>query len=304
MARVVRCSLIQAKNVLPADVDGTGASLAAIKQAMIVKHVAMVRAAAADGAQIVCLQEIFNGPYFCAEQTARWHEFAERVPGGPTVQLMISLAKELGVALVVPLYEVEDGEVEDGEAEGAKIFYNSAAVIGRDGAFLGKYRKAHIPHAAPGFWEKFYFSPGNLGFPVFDLGFCKIGVYLCYDRHFPEGARVMGLNGAEILFNPSAVIAGPNDFLWKIEPPALAVANGYFVAAINRVGTEAPWNLGEFFGQSYFCNPRGKIIAEASRNQDEIVTADLDLDLIAEVRRAWPFYRDRRPELYGDLVKP
>ena len=279
MARVVRCSLIQAKNVLPADVDGTGASLAAIKQAMIVKHVAMVRAAAADGAQIVCLQEIFNGPYFCAEQTARWHEFAERVPGGPTVQLMISLAKELGVALVVPLYEVEDGEVEDGEAEGAKIFYNSAAVIGRDGAFLGKYRKAHIPHAAPGFWEKFYFRPGNLGFPVFDLGFCKIGVYLCYDRHFPEGARVMGLNGAEILFNPSAVIAGPNDFLWKIEPPALAVA-------------------------SYFCNPRGKIIAEALRNQDEIVTADLDLDLIAEVRRAWPFYRDRRPELYGDLVKP
>ena len=114
----------------------------------------------------------------------------------------------------------------------------------------------------------------------------------------------MGLNGAEIVFNPSAVIAGPNDFLWKIEPPALAVANGYFVAAINRVGTEAPWNLGEFFGQSYFCNPRGKILAEASRNQDEIVTADLDLDLIAEVRRAWPFYRDRRPELYGDLVKP
>jgi N-carbamoylputrescine amidase len=299
MARVVRCSLIQAKNVVPADLDGAGASLAAIKQAMIVKHVAMVRAAAADGAQIVCLQEIFSGPYFCTEQTTRWHDFAERIPGGPTVQLMCSLAKELGVALIVPIYEVEDGE-----AENSGIFYNSAAVIGRDGAFIGKYRKAHIPHAAPGFWEKFYFRPGNLGFPVFDLGFCKIGVYLCYDRHFPEGARVMGLNGAEIVFNPSAVIAGPNDFLWKIEPPALAVANGYFVAAINRVGTEAPWNLGEFFGQSYFCNPRGKIIAEASRNQDEIVTADLDLDLIAEVRRAWPFYRDRRPELYGDLVKP
>jgi N-carbamoylputrescine amidase len=211
----------------------------------------------------------------------------------------MSLARELGVALIVPLYEVADAENKDGV-----VFYNSAAVIGRDGAFIGTYRKAHIPHAAPGFWEKFYFRPGNLGFPVFDLGFCKLGVYLCYDRHFPEGARVMGLNGAEIVFNPSAVIAGPNDFLWKIEPPALAVANGYFVAAINRVGTEAPWNLGQFFGQSYFCNPRGKTLAEGARNQDQIVTADLDLDLIAEVRQAWPFYRDRRPDLYSDLVKP
>jgi N-carbamoylputrescine amidase len=266
---------------------------------MVQKHIAMVRAAAADGAQIVCLQEIFSGPYFCAEQTARWHDFAEPVPDGPTVRRMSALALELGVALVVPLYEIEASE-----NEADNVFYNSAAVIGRDGAFLGKYRKAHIPHAAPGFWEKFYFRPGNLGFPVFDLGFCRIGVYLCYDRHFPEGARVMGLNGAEILFNPSAVIAGPNDFLWTIEPPALAVANGYFVAAINRVGTEAPWNLGQFFGQSYFCNPRGKIVAEGSRDKDEIVTSDLDLDLIAEVRRSWPFYRDRRPELYGDLVKP
>jgi beta-ureidopropionase len=299
MARIVRCSLVQTKNVVPAGLEGTGASLSTIKQAMIDKHLPMVRAAATDGTQIVCLQEIFNGPYFCAEQTPRWHPFAERIPDGPTVQLMCSLARELAVALIVPIYEVEDGETEDG-----KIFYNSAAVIGRDGAYLGKYRKAHIPHAAPGFWEKFYFRPGNLGFPVFDLGCCKVGVYLCYDRHFPEGARVMGLNGAEIVFNPSAVIAGPNDFLWKIEPPALAVANGYFVAAINRVGTEAPWNLGEFFGQSYFCNPRGKVLAEGSRDRDEIVTADLDLGLIAEVRQAWPFYRDRRPDLYGDLVKP
>jgi N-carbamoylputrescine amidase len=299
MARVIRCSLIQASNVVPADLDGAAASLAAIKHAMVQKHISMVRTAAADGAQIVCLQEIFSGPYFCAEQTTRWHNFAERIPDGPTVQLIMSLARELGVALIVPLYEVADAENKDGV-----VFYNSAAVIGRDGAFIGTYRKAHIPHAAPGFWEKFYFRPGNLGFPVFDLGFCKLGVYLCYDRHFPEGARVMGLNGAEIVFNPSAVIAGPNDFLWKIEPPALAVANGYFVAAINRVGTEAPWNLGQFFGQSYFCNPRGKTLAEGARYQDQIVTADLDLDLIAEVRQAWPFYRDRRPDLYSDLVKP
>jgi len=236
---------------------------------------------------------MFNGPYFCAEQAPRWYDYSERIPDGPTVQTMIRLARELSVALVVPLYEAADGG----------IFYNSAAVIGRDGAFLDTYRKMHIPHAAPGFWEKFYFRPGNLGFPVFDLGFCKIGVYLCYDRHFPEGARVMGLGGAEIVFNPSAVIAGPGEYIWKIEQPSLAVANGYFVGSINRVGTEAPWNLGHFFGQSYFCDPRGRVVAEGSREKDEIVTADLDLDLITEVRRTWQFYRDRRPEFYGELVK-
>jgi len=294
MARVVRCSLIQAKNVVAAGLDGAGASLAEIKQAMVDKHVGMVRAAAAEGAQVVCLQEIFYGPYFCAEQTTRWYDSTELVPEGPTTQLMMGLAKELGVALVVPVYEVEE--------EG--VFYNTAAVIGRDGSYLGKYRKTHIPHVAPGFWEKFYFRPGNLGYPVFDLGFCKIGVYICYDRHFPEGARALGLNGAEIVFNPSATVAGLSEYLWKIEQPAHAVANGYFVGAINRVGTEEPWKIGEFYGQSYFCNPRGKIVAEGSRDKDEIVTADLDLEMIAEVRRIWQFYRDRRPDMYGDLVKP
>jgi beta-ureidopropionase len=294
MARVVRCSLIQAKNEVPAGLDGAGASLAEIKQAMVDKHVGMIRTAAKDGAQIVCLQEIFYGPYFCAEQTTRWYDSTELVPEGPTTQLMMKLAKELGVALVVPVYEVEE--------EG--VFYNTAAVIGRDGAYLGKYRKTHIPHVAPGFWEKFYFRPGNMGYPVFDLGFCKIGVYICYDRHFPEGARALGLNGAEIVFNPSATVAGLSEYLWKLEQPAHAVANGYFVGAINRVGTEEPWKIGEFYGQSYFCNPRGKIFAEGSRDKDEIVTADLDLDMITEVRRTWQFFRDRRPDMYGDLVKP
>ncbi len=293
MARVIRCSLIQAKNDVPPVPEGAGASLGEIKQAMIEKHLSMIRAAAAAGARIVCLQEIFNGPYFCAEQATRWYDSAERVPEGSTVQTMMALARELGVALVVPLFEVEE----------SGLFYNSAAVIGRDGSFLGTYRKMHIPHAGPGFWEKFYFRPGNLGFPVFDLGFCRIGVYLCYDRHFPEGARSLGLHGAEIVFMPSAVIAGPSEALWRIEQPALAVANGYFVGSINRVGTEAPWNIGAFFGQSYFCNPRGTILAEGSRDQEEIVTADLDLDMIAEVRRSWQFYRDRRPEMYGELVE-
>ncbi len=224
--------------------------------------------AASEGAQIVCLQEIFNGPYFCAEQSVKWYETTEPVPGGPTVTLMQSLAKELRIAMVVPVYEVEQ--------EG--IFYNTAAVIQNDGTYLGKYRKTHIPHVAPGFWEKFYFRPGNLGYPVFDLGFAKIGVYICYDRHFPEGARCLGLNGAEIVFNPSATVAGLSEYLWKLEQPAHAAANGYFIAAINRVGTEPPWNIGEFYGSSYFANPRGQIIAQATRDQDEVLTADLDLD--------------------------
>ena len=288
MPRIVRCSLIQATNVVPPE-----SPLSDIKQAMIEKHVALITEAAAAGARVVCLQEIFNGPYFCAEQNPRWYESTEAVPTGPTVTLMRQLAKELRIALIVPVYERE--------AEG--IFYNTAAVIHNDGSYLGKYRKTHIPHVAPGFWEKFYFRPGNLGYPVFDLGFVKIGVYICYDRHFPEGARALGLNGAEIVFNPSATVAGLSEYLWKLEQPAHAVANGYFIGAINRVGTEAPWNIGEFYGSSYFCDPRGQIIAQASRDKDEVLTADLDLDMISEVRRTWQFFRDRRPDMYQDLVK-
>ncbi len=289
MARIVRCSLIQARSVEIAE-----RPLAEIKQAMIDKHVPLIRQAAAAGSQIVCLQEIFYGPYFCAEQTTRWYDSTESIPNGPTTKLMQELAKELHIAIVLPIYEI------DGEG----IYYNTAAVIDSEGKYLGKYRKTHIPQVAPGFWEKFYFRPGNLGYPVFDLGFCKIGVYICYDRHFPEGARALGLNGAEIVFNPSATVAGLSEYLWKLEQPAHAAANGYFVGAINRVGMEAPWNIGEFYGQSYFCDPRGQIIAQASRDKDEVLTTDLDLDKIAEVRRTWQFYRDRRPDMYGDLVKP
>jgi len=289
MARIVRCSLIQTTSVEIAE-----RSLAEIKQAMIDKHVPLIRQAAAAGSQIVCLQEIFYGPYFCAEQTTRWYESTEPIPNGPTTKLMQELAKELHIAIVLPIYEV------DGEG----IYYNTAAVIDSEGKYLGKYRKTHIPQVAPGFWEKFYFRPGNLGYPVFDLGFCKIGVYICYDRHFPEGARALGLNGAEIVFNPSATVAGLSEYLWKLEQPAHAAANGYFVGAINRVGMEAPWNIGEFYGQSYFCDPRGQIISQASRDKDEVLTTDLDLGQIAEVRKTWQFYRDRRPDMYGDLVKP
>lgn len=288
MPRLVRCSLIQAANAALPE-----ASLDATKQAMIDKHLAYIRQAAGAGAQIVCLQEIFYGPYFCAEQSTKWYDFTEAVPDGPTMRLMQEAARRYHLALIVPVYEREQ--------EG--VYYNTAAVVGSDGTYLGKYRKTHIPHVAPGFWEKFYFRPGNLGYPVFDLGFAKIGVYICYDRHFPEGARALGLNGAEIVFNPSATVAGLSEHLWKLEQPAHAVANGYFVGAINRVGTEPPWNIGEFYGSSYFCDPRGRIIVQASRDRDEVLTADLDLDMIGEVRKTWQFFRDRRPDMYEPLVK-
>jgi beta-ureidopropionase len=288
MPRIVRSSLIQAANAAPPD-----APLAKVKQAMMDKHETYIAQAAQAGSQITCLQEIFYGPYFCAEQETKWYDFTEQIPGGPTIKRMQELAKKHKMALVVPIYEVEQ--------EG--IYYNTAAVIDGAGNYLGKYRKTHIPHVAPGFWEKFYFRPGNLGYPVFDLGFVKIGVYICYDRHFPEGARALGLNGAEIVYNPSATVAGLSEYLWKLEQPAHAVANGYFVGAINRVGIEPPWKIGEFYGQSYFCNPRGQIIAQASRDKDEVLTADLDLDQIKEVRQTWQFFRDRRPDAYSDLVK-
>jgi beta-ureidopropionase len=288
MPRIVRCALIQATCTTP-----TSESLDKIKRDAIEKHLKLIGEAAAKGAKIVCMQEIFTGPYFCAEQSSRWYGMVEKIPDGPTVQLMRDIAKKHGIALIVPIYEEEM----------TGIYYNTAAVIDADGQYLGKYRKHHIPHTAPGFWEKFYFRPGNLGYPVFKTQFADIGVYICYDRHFPEGARALGLAGAEIVFNPSATVAGLSEYLWKLEQPAHAVANGYFVGAINRVGTEAPWNIGEFYGQSYFCDPRGRIFAQASRDRDEVLTADLDLEMIAEVRKTWQFFRDRRPDMYESLVK-
>ncbi|NOY42037.1 MAG: acyltransferase [Planctomycetes bacterium] len=288
MPRVVRGALIQATLCEPAT-----SPLEKIKRAMIDKNVDMLEQAAAQGAQVACLQELFYGPYFCAEQDAKWYGLAESVPEGPTIKLMQGLAKKLRMVLVVPVFE------EDLPG----VYYNTAAVIDADGSYLGKFRKMHLPHCEPGFWEKFYFRPGNLGYPVFDTQVGKIGVYLCYDRHFPEGARCLGLNGAEIVFNPSATVAGLSEYLWKIEQPAHAVANQYFVGALNRPGVEEPWCIGEFYGQSYFCDPRGQILAEASRDQDEIVVVDMDLDLIREVRKTWQFFRDRRPETYGKTVE-
>jgi N-carbamoylputrescine amidase len=289
MPRTVRCGLIQTRNVL-----GPDRPLAAIKKAMLDRHTALIGDAARQKVRILCLQELFYGPYFCAEQETRWYELTEQVPNGPTVKAVQRLAKKHGMVIVAPIYEEEQ----------PGVYYNTAAVIDADGKFLGKYRKTHIPHCKPGFWEKFYFRPGNLGYPVFETAFAKVGVYICYDRHFPEGARALGLNGAEIVFNPSATVAGLSEYLWKLEQPAHAVANGYFIGAINRVGNEAPWNIGEFYGTSYFCDPRGQIIAEGPRDKDAVVVADLDLDMIEEVRSVWQFFRDRRPDAYGPLIAP
>ena len=288
MARIVRGGLIQATLSEPAT-----SPVAKIRSSMIDKHLAMIAEAANQGAQVVCLQELFYGPYFCAEQTAKWYEMTERVPDGPTIQLMAGIARKHEIVLVVPVYEEDQ----------AGVYYNTAAVIDADGSYLGKFRKMHIPQCNPGFWEKFYFRPGNLGYPVFDTRVGKVGVYICYDRHFPEGARCLALNGAEIVFNPSATVAGLSEYLWKLEQPAHAAANGYFVGAINRPGWEEPWRIGEFYGQSYFCDPRGQILQVGKRDADDIVLADMDFDLIREVRNTWQFFRDRRPETYGEIVQ-
>jgi beta-ureidopropionase len=289
MPRTVRGGLIQATLTEP----GT-APIEKIKRSMIDKHVALIEQAAKKGAQVVCLQELFYGPYFCCDQDTKWYNLVERIPDGPTTRLMMDLAKKHRMVLVVPMYE------EDLPG----VYYNSAAVIDADGTYLGKYRKMHIPHVAPGFWEKFFFRPGNLGYPVFDTAVGKVGVYICYDRHFPEGARCLGLNGAEIVFNPSATVAGLSEYLWKLEQPAHAVANQYFIGAINRPGFEEPWRFGEFYGTSYFCDPRGKLLCEGKRDDDDVLVADLDLDLIREVRNTWQFFRDRRPDSYEEMVRP
>jgi beta-ureidopropionase len=288
MARIVKCGLIQAKNACSTDEP-----IEKIKQANIEKNLKYIEEAASAGVQIICMQEVFTTPYFCAEQNTHWYDSVEAIPDGPTVRLMQEVARKHSMVIIVPIYEEEI----------TGVYYNTAAVIDADGRYLGKYRKNHIPHTAPGFWEKFYFKPGNLGYPTFETAFARIGVYICYDRHFPEGARALGLNGAEIVFNPSATVAGLSEYLWELEQPAHAVANGYFVGAINRVGHEQPWDIGEFYGKSYFCSPRGKIIAQASRDSDELVVADLNLDEIREVRNVWQFFRDRRPETYDELVK-
>lgn len=286
MPRIIKSGLIQMS--LPMT-EGEG-TIQEIMDAMFQKHIPYIEKAGEAGVQILCFQEIFKTPYFCSSHDKKWYDTAEPIPG-PTTDLLAEYAKKYDMVIIASLYEKEQ----------AGVFYNTAAVIDADGTYLGKYRKHHIPHTN-GFWEKFFFKPGNLGYPVFQTKYAKVGVYICYDRHFPEGARCLGLNGAEIVYNPSATVAGLSEYLWKLEQPAHAAANGYFMGCINRVGEEKPWNLGKFYGQSYFVDPRGQIIAEASRDDDELLISEFDLDLIDEVRATWQFFRDRRPETYGPLT--
>lgn len=287
MARKVKIGLIQMANKVP-----TEKSCAEHAKGMIEAHIPYIEKAGKAGVNMLCMQEIFTGPYFCPSQDTKWYGLAEKIPDGPTTKLMQEYAKKYNMVIVVPIYE----ELMTG------VYYNTAAVIDADGKYLGKYRKNHIPQVA-GFWEKFFFKPGNLGYPVFDTAYGKVGVYICYDRHFPDGARCLGLNGAEIVFNPSATVAGLSQYLWELEQPAHAAANGYFIAAINRIGKEAPWNIGEFYGSSYVASPRGKIVAQASKDKDELLITEVDFDEIREVRDLWQFYRDRRPETYGKITE-
>jgi beta-ureidopropionase len=289
MPRIVRAGLIQATLSEPST-----SATEKIKKSMIDKHVALTAEAAGKGVQVLCYQELFYGPYFCAEQKTRWYDLVEKIPDGPTTKLFCEIAKKHEMVIVLPIYEEDI----------TGVYYNTAAVIDADGKFLGKFRKMHIPHCDPGFWEKFYFRPGNLGYPVFETRIGKVGVYICYDRHFPEGWRALGLAGAEIVFNPSATVAGLSEYLWKLEQPAAAANNIYYIGAINRPGFEEPWRIGEFYGSSYFADPRGQIIAQGERSKDSIVVADLDLDVIRQVRNVWQFYRDRRPETYNSLTTP
>jgi len=262
------------------------------KQSMIDKHVDYVEKAANQGAQVLCSQELFYGPYFCQVQDPQFYGLTEKIPDGPTTKLFQEIARRHHIVLIVPMYEQDQ----------TGVYYNTAAVIDADGKYLGKYRKTHLPHL-PGFWEKFYFRPGNLGYPIFDTAVGRIGVYICYDRHFPEGARVLGLRGAELVFIPSATARGLSMHLWKIEQTSHAIANGYFVGTINRIGQELDLGPNDYYGSSYFCDPRGQFVGEvASEKDEELLVRDLNMELVREVRNTWQFYRDRRPELYGEIV--
>ena len=279
MGRTVRAALLQT--------DWTGD-----KGTMIDKHEAQAREAAKQGAQVMCFQELFYDPYFCQVQEPEYYSYTEPIPDGPTTKRFQALAKELGIVLVLPMYEIVQ----------AGLYYNTAAIIDADGKYLGKYRKQHIPQVK-GFWEKYYFTPGTGGYPVFDTAVGKVGIYICYDRHFPEGWRALGLNGAEIVFNPSATSRGLSEYIWKIEQPAAAVANMYYVGAINRVGIE-PLGDDDFYGHSYFVDPEGKFVGnQGDPYKPELIVRDLDMDKIKTVRDRCAFYRDRRPDAYDELVE-
>ena len=264
------------------------------KEKNVLKAELLVREAAVDGAQIICLQELFHTIYFAYELEPRHLDLAEPL-NGPTMDSMCELARETGRVLIPPIYE----KALDG------LLYNTAPVIGPDGALIGIYRKSHIPivkvETLTGV-EKYYFTPGDTGFVTFPTPFdVTLGILICYDRHFPEGARILALNGAQMIFVPTAT-TGMSRYLWELELQAHAVDNVYYVGGVNRVGIDQGGSESHFYGSSMWVDPKGQIVAQASDEHDEVLTADLDLSVIPTIRNDWGFLRDRRPDLYGGLA--
>ena len=280
MANIVRAALLQT--------DWAGH-----KEAMIDKHEEAAREAAADGAQVMCFQELFYGPYFCQVQETKYYDYTEPIPDGPTTQRFQAVAKELGMVIVLPMYEI---------VQAGPVLQHRR----------GHRRRRHLPRQVPqaahpagqGVLGEVLLPARQRRVPVFDTAVGKVGVYICYDRHFPEGWRALGLNGAEIVFNPSATHRGLCEYIWRVEQPAAAVANMYYVGAINRVGIEADIGDNDFYGQSYFVDPEGKFVGDVGdAYKPELIVRDLDMDKIKEVRDRWAFYRDRRPDAYDELVE-
>jgi N-carbamoylputrescine amidase len=263
------------------------------------KAVWRIREAAGKGAQIVCLQELFRSQYFCREENAQLFSLAETIPG-PSTERLAPIARELGIVIIASLFE----------RRAAGLYHNTAAVIGADGKLHGLYRKMHIPDD-PLYYEKFYFTPGDLGFLNFDTAFGRIGVLVCWDQWYPEGARLTALQGANVLFYPTAIGWHPSEKqqygvaqldAWRTIQRSHAIANGVYVAAVNRVGFEGPPDHGlEFWGSSFVADPFGQIVVEASDNAEEILIAECDPRRMDEVRRNWPFLRDRRIDAYGQI---
>src|SRR5579863_3477509 len=260
-----------------------------------------IREAAKRGAQIVCLEELFRSQYFCREENADNFDLAEPIPG-PTTEALSKLARQLDIVIIASIFE----------RRAAGLYHNTAVVLDTDGALVGTYRKMHIPDD-PLYYEKFYFTPGDLGFQAFDTKHGRIGTLVCWDQWYPEAARLTALRGASVLFYPTAIGWHPSEkqewgesqtSAWQTIQRSHAIANGVYVAAVNRVGHEGPKGGGiEFFGASFICDPYGRTVAEASRSHPEVLVAEVDPGLVETARQHWPFLRDRRIDAYGPLTE-
>lgn len=271
--------------------------------ANLAKATAMIAQAARKGAQVICLPELFRSPYFCQREDVALFDLAEPFPG-PTTDALAAVAREHGVAIVAPVFE----------RVGAGVYYNSAATIDADGSTAGLYRKMHIPDD-PSYYEKFYFTPGDLGFQACTTRYGRISTLICWDQWFPEGARLSALQDAAVLFYPTAIGWHPYEKAeygkaqreaWQTVQRGHAIANGIYVASVNRIGLEkqVPDSPGiEFWGSSFICDPQGVVIAEASTDKEEVLIAEVDPAHLENIRRHWPFLRDRRIDAYGDITR-